>query len=124
LTTFKKVLSKDDRQKLGNMTRIDYISKLKKTDSSVLVSLIYALTPQEACELFDLTFEQDFHIRRYILRKISSDIEKEFLFIHKQLINKLIIKLDEKNFAKKQSCAYSVDFLYDSLPTNWKKRTN
>ena len=110
------------------MTRIDLIKKrlekrhLSYSDFEVIGPLVYTLSPQDACEFFDFTFEQDFHIRRYVLRKICNDITKDYLPKHRQLLVSLLNKLDEKGFNKKQSCGYSIDFLYDSLPAKEKRR--
>ena len=59
---------------------------------------------------------------RTALRKISNDISKGFLPEHKLLLSLLIKKLDQKGFEKKQSCAYSIDFIYDSLPVKEKRK--
>jgi hypothetical protein len=110
------------------MNRIDYIKQKldvvdkSKIDYAIISSLIYALTPIEACEYLDLTFKQDNRIRRYILKKIASDISKSYIENHKQLIKRLLTNLEEKQFRRKESCAFSLNFLFDSLPTKVKQK--
>lgn len=110
------------------MNRIDYInqrlaaSHFSESDYVIISSLIYSLTPDEACSYFDLTFEQDYRVRRYILKKISSDISKSYTSKHKKLISTLLRKLDEKKFGRKESCAFSLDFFIASLPTKTKQK--
>lgn len=110
------------------MNRIEYINqKLKsehllENDYAVISALIHALTPEDACSFLDLTFEQDSKVRRYILNKISKDISKAYISQHKILINKLLNKFKEKKFVRRESCAASLYFLYDSLPVKTKKK--
>ena len=105
------------------MNRIEYINQrlasnnFYDSDYIIISSLIYSLTPDEACSYLDLTFEQNHRIRRYVLKKNSSDISKSYTTTHKKLITTLIKKLEEKKFSRKESCAFSLDFLIDSLPT-------
>lgn len=110
------------------MNRIEYINqKLTAKDFSenyytVISSLIHALTPDEACNFLDLTFEQDSRVRRYTLKKISNDISKSYITQHKNLIKKLLKKLEEKKFGRKESCAASLDVLIDCLPAKTKRK--
>jgi len=110
------------------MNKLDYLKgrmekrHLSGDDFEIIGSLIYTLSSQEVCDFFDFSFQHDYHIRRYVLRKISNDISKGFLPEHKLLLSLLIKKLDQKGFEKKQSCAYSIDFIYDSLPVKEKRK--
>ena len=110
------------------MNRIEYINQRRasnnfcESDYTIISSLIYSLTPNEACSFLNLTFEQDYRVRRYILRKISNDISKSYTTTHKKLIAILIKKLDEKKFSRKESCAFSLNFLIDSLPTKSRRK--
>lgn len=110
------------------MDKIEYINQrltvnyFSENDYVIISSLIYSLTPIEACRYFDLTFEQNYRVRRYIIKKISNDISKKYSKEHKKLIGILLIRLDEKPFGRRESCAYSLDFLIDSLPTRTKRR--
>lgn len=110
------------------MNRTEYINQrlatsyFSESDYSIISSLIYSLTPDEACNFLDLTFEQDYHVRRYVLKKISNDIKKSYTKAHKKLITTLLKKLDEKKFSRKESCAFSLDFLTDSLPVKTKRK--
>lgn len=109
------------------MKKIEYINKLvtenrlNDGEYSVVSSLIYCLSPEDACNFFDLTFNQDYRVRRYVLRKIQADISKEYLSVHKKLISSLLNLIDEKGFSKKESCAFSLDSVYDSLPKRHQK---
>lgn len=106
------------------MNRIDYLNKYLESkgfnngDNSVIIALIYALTPQEACEFFDLTFLQEYHIRRYLLRKISNDIAIDYLPEHSKLMDSLLKLVELRGFKNKASCFSSIDFLYDYLPND------
>lgn len=110
------------------MNRTEYInqrlsaSHFSESDYAIISSLIYSLTPDEACNFLDLTFEQDYHVRRYVLKKISNDITKSYTTTHKKLVTTLLKKLDEKKFSRKESCAFSLDFLIDSLPAKTKRK--
>lgn len=113
---------------MTTLNRIEYINQALSTehfsenDYIVISSLIHALTTDEACDFLDLTFEQNSRVRRYLLKKISNDISKCYTATHKKLIGTLLKKLDEKKFGRKESCASSVDFLIDSLPTKTKRK--
>ena len=53
------------------MNRIEYINQrlavkhFSENDYTVISSLIHSLTSDEACGYLDLTFEQDYRIRRF-----------------------------------------------------------
>jgi hypothetical protein len=51
--------------------------------------MVHAVTPQEPCAAFDVTFEHDPRFRRVLLRKLRSDIAVKFLPIHRQLLKRL-----------------------------------
>ena len=110
------------------MNRIEYINQrlatkqFSESDYAIISSLIHSLEPDEACSYLDLTFEQDYRVRRYVLKKISNDISKSYTTAHKKLIATLIKSLDKKGFGRKESCSYSLDFLLDSLPTRVRRR--
>jgi hypothetical protein len=103
------------------MNRLEYIDHLTKKhyleydDSSVIYSLIMALKPKEACDFLDLSFIQDYKIRQWILRKIARDIDREFLSFHLDLVDELIEKVSAKPFPKRNSCAFAIDTIFDSL---------
>jgi hypothetical protein len=90
-----------------------YLSNAKRIAVSALV---HSLEPDEACEYLDLTFEQNYLVRRYLLRKIALDISINFTNDHKKLLSNLRAKLNERKFPRKESCSFCLDFLYDSLP--------
>ena len=108
------------------MTHIEYfkirsqIENPDYLDLAILNSLIQSLSDSEVCSLFDLTFKQEYHIRHYILKKISDDISKKFTTDHQNLIKTLLKKLREKGFDKKECCAFSLDFMYNKLPLRYK----
>lgn len=108
------------------MTHLEYLKKrlesklFSESDYAILNSLILSLSSNEACALFDMKFEQDYRVRHYVLRKISIDIIKSYTNEHRKLISLLLKKLNEKGFNKKESCSFSIDFLYDSLSTKHK----
>ncbi len=110
------------------MNRIEYINQrlsqknFFENDYIIISSLIYSLTADEACSYLDLTFKQDYRVRRYVLKKISNDLSKSYTTTHKKLIATLLKKLDEKKFGRKESCAFSLDFLIDSLPAKPKRK--
>lgn len=98
----------------------DYFSSYSSIflDYSVIQSLIYALSPQEACQFFDFTFDKNYRLRRCILRKISNDISTRYLDDHKYLIDKLLSRGKERGNKKKEICFSTLDFLFDCLPSN------
>ena len=104
------------------MNRIEYFKDwIKKTDNygvdnSITIALISAMFPTEACAILDLSFEQDFQIRKYIIKKIANDIRVEYLPEHKTLVSYLCDSLEKKNFAKRSSCAFCINSLFDELP--------
>jgi hypothetical protein len=108
------------------MTHLEYLKKrleskrFSESDYAILNSLILSLSSNEACMFFDMKFEQDYRVRHYVLRKISNDIKKSYTNEHRKLISLLLKKLNEKGFDKKESCSFSIDFLYDSLSTKHK----
>jgi len=110
------------------MNRIEYINQrlatehFSESDYTIISSLIHSLTAGEACSYLDLTFEQDYRVRRYVLKKISNDISKSYSTAHKKLIATLIKIIDKKAFGRKESCSYTLDFLLDSLPTRLKRK--
>lgn len=110
------------------MNRIDYINKrlaikyFSESDYTIINPLIHSLLPIEACDFLDLTFKQDYRVRRYVLKKISNDIFKTYSKEHKKLITLLIKKMDEKGFGRKESCSSAINFLYSSLPIKEKGR--
>ncbi|HBZ26449.1 MAG TPA: hypothetical protein DEO54_09505 [Rikenellaceae bacterium] len=108
------------------MNRINYIQKeIESSDSGMtdypfLYPLILSLDPNEAVKMLDLDFNQDFIIRRYLLKKIGFDISESLLECHVDLIDNLLeLSLDGK-FRKKESCNFSINYLYDYLP-DWKQ---
>jgi hypothetical protein len=110
------------------MNRVEYLNNRLETkhfiesDYTIISSLIHALPFQEACSFLDLTFNQDYRIRRYVFKKISNDISRSYRPEHKKLVSTLIKKLDEKGFIKKESCSYGIDLLFESLPTREKNQ--
>jgi len=108
------------------MTHLEYLKKrlekkqLFESDYAILNSLILSLSINEACTFLDMKFEQDYRVRHYVLRKISNDMVNSYTNEHRKLISSLFQKLDEKGFNKKESCAFSLDFLYDSLSSKYK----
>lgn len=110
------------------MNRTEYIDQLAnrnfltKNHYVIVSSLVYALTPDEACKYLDLTFKQNHNIRRFLLKKISKDIAKSYTSEHKKLIASLIKKLNEKNFRKKECCSCALDNLRSNLPARVKVR--
>lgn len=101
------------------MSRVEHVQNLDSwsSESSALFSAFVAcLTPQEACQALDLTFNQPFPKRRAILRKINKDIEAQIDECHYALINDLIAALQKLSHNKRQSCAHCLSSLYNSLP--------
>ena len=66
------------KTKSDKMDRIEYINQrlvsenFYDRDYAVISSLIYSLTPDEACSYLDLTFEQNPRIRHYVLKKFQA----------------------------------------------------
>ena len=106
----------------NTMDRIEYLKKwLRETDyyvedTSITFALINALLPSEACAFFDLSFEEDFQIRQYLIKRIANDIRIEYLPEHKTLVSCLCNTLEKKKFAKRNSCASCINSLFDELP--------
>jgi len=110
------------------MDRIEYINErvqdryLGPKDAAIVNALVHALSPEDACDFLDLTFQQEYHVRRYLLRKISHDISSYFTASHKKLLSQLYENLSDKKFPRKETCSYCLDFLYDSLPSKEKNK--
>jgi len=79
-------------------------------------AFIACLEPAEACSLLDVDFEQEYIIRRAILKKIGRDIEINLQTCHKELVNSLLQAFENHSYRKKQSSAYCLSFLHDFLP--------
>lgn len=110
------------------MNRIEYLNDrlakkyISDDDYLIISSLTYSLLQREACDFLDISFEQDSRVRRYVLKKLSYDISRTYSLEHRQLIARLINKLNEKGFGKKESCSSAINFLYDFIPTREKDR--
>jgi len=110
------------------MNTVEYITKklsgkhLLDSEYIVISSLVYTLSPDEACDFLDLSFQQDARLRRYILKKISLDMTKNYSPRHKVLIKNLLELIDIKGFLRKESCSASIDTLIPNLPTKEKNR--
>lgn len=104
------------------MNRIRYITELANAhfsmsdDHNTIYALIMALTPKQACSFFDLKFEQNYKIRQWTARKISHDLKTEYLPCHQDLFSTMIDMINQKPFKKRDSCAYAIDTMCDSLP--------
>lgn len=88
----------------------DYKNKI------LIIAFINSLSSKEACSFFDTSFEQLPYVRRYLLKKISEDIQVNYKQEHENLINVLLKKAEEKSFSKKKSCAYVIHHLFQYVP--------
>lgn len=103
--------------------KVEFIRKYYETgqfigQSQLLSSFISCLDSNDTCSFLDLTFCQDYFLRRLILKKIGNDIEDGLLACHKTLINNIIGSLNTLPNLKKQSAASSLAYLCDFLPEN------
>jgi hypothetical protein len=101
--------------------KIQFINEVIDNDvewekRALISSLIFCLSPEEACSFLDLEFLQQFDIRALVLRKIGTDIEDSIQPCHNLLIDQLINACNRLPYNKKNSCAYCLDYLYDYLP--------
>lgn len=105
------------------MNKIKYIEQLVNSDLllsdgyNIIYSLISTLTPKQVCDFLDLSFEQNYKLRQWIVKKIASDIRKEYLPYHQKLVSKMIDMLELNRFPKRDSCAFSLNIICDSLPS-------
>lgn len=109
-----------------NVDRIEFINQLEEKEifwepNALIASLIYALTPVEACKILNLEFEQDPSFRRKIIKKITQDMDLEVKEYHNELIDQLILGFERLPYNKKQSSAYCLEILYEFLPKNKKE---
>jgi hypothetical protein len=86
--------------------------------STLFSALVACLNAIEACEIFDLSFEQDTSKRQAILKKIGSDIQAEFQDCHNTLIRELVTTYEELPYSKKLACAASLGYLSNDAPKN------
>jgi|SRR3972149_7534410 len=106
------------------MKRNDFINNIYSTPirehASIMNALVTCLKPKEACDMLDFSFNQNIYLRNIIIRKIRSDIKKEFSSYHAKLINYLILGFND-NKSKKRSCAYCLSQLYPDTPAKLQK---
>jgi len=95
---------------------------LLSDDYNIVYALIMALSPKQTCELLDLTFEQDYKIRQWVVRKIANDIQEDYRPYHQDIVSAMLDMVDKKSFSKRNSCAYSIDIIFDNLPKQQKEK--
>ncbi|MDQ3659211.1 MAG: hypothetical protein M3338_05995 [Actinomycetota bacterium] len=71
--------------------------------------------------MLDLTFEQNFQLRRTILRNIERDLKSGgFRACHHQLVRDLVEAMGTLPYNKKQGCGHCLSFLFDYAPQDLK----
>lgn len=93
--------------------KFKYIENAPDTDG-IRNSLVLTLSSIEACRFLEMELAGDFILRRYLIRKIVSDLQKTFESCHRQLVEKLIISLDDKTI--RDRAAYPLSELCPYLP--------
>ncbi|MDY0339921.1 MAG: hypothetical protein RBS17_01745 [Coriobacteriia bacterium] len=73
--------------------------------SSVFNALIMCLPPEEACGMFDLTFEQAYQERRAIVRKLQRDMANDVKDCHELLVDTLVSELQALPARRRASAA-------------------
>ena len=109
------------------MNRAEYIRSYKQNRPGFLYTTFISamttcLTPQEACDALDTSFEQDYDRRRILLRKIARDVEHQLLKCHESLVENLFVQLETLPYRKQVSCAKSLCDLSASLPIEMRRR--
>lgn len=103
------------------MKKIEYINKFLANKpctppySTFASCLINALSPKEACMMFDLSFKQAPLIRKAVLRKMAHDIKINSIAAHKKLVSELVEKVSMPSFPRRDSCAFAITYLYPYL---------
>lgn len=104
------------------MRKIDFINKIYPTyireHASIMNALVTCLKPKEACDMLDISFNQNIYLRNIIIRKIRNDIKKEFSSYHEKLQKNLILGLNE-NKIKRRSYAYCLSQFYPAIPAKF-----
>jgi len=107
------------------MDRVQYIKNLSHiTDlwerGALIPALAACLTPAEACEALDVTFDQPADIRKALLHRIAGDIKNRFLECHSELVGRLIRVFEALPSKKKQTAGYCLKSLSEYLPKEFK----
>jgi len=97
--------------------KFKYIEDAPDTDG-IQNSLVLTLSPIETCRFLEMELAGDFILRRYLIRKIVSDLQKTFEFCHRQLVEKLIVSLDDKTI--RERAAYPLSELCSYLPNEFR----
>lgn len=101
------------------MDKFKYIQESPDSDG-IRNSLILTLSDMEACRFLEMELVGDFLLRRYLIRKIVSDLQKSYRPCHKQLVEKLISSLDDK--AIRDRAAYPLSELCSYLPQKFRAK--
>lgn len=103
------------------MARLNTITEFEalSNDSdlrSIFTGLVFCLSPEEACGLLDITFQQEYRKRMAIKKKIRHDMQVAYLECHEQLIDSLMVVMEQLSSAKRQSCGYCLSYLFGNMP--------
>lgn len=104
--------------------KINFILALIKKDflwerSSLINALISSLSPEEACTLLKLSLSLA-SIRQYVVAKVLRDVNREFLEVHRALVQDLMNTFDSLTYKEKISCSCILSTLYPALPRDLK----
>ncbi|NMA82418.1 MAG: hypothetical protein GX962_00955 [Epulopiscium sp.] len=86
--------------------------------NAVFRGLVFCLSPEEACSLLDITFQQEYRKRMVLKNKIYSDIILAYLNCHDQLVNSLMAEMATLPANKRQSAGYCLTYFLSIIPTN------
>ncbi len=84
--------------------------------NAIFTGLVFCLKPELACELFDLTFQQEYKKRLAIMKKIKEDMHATYSNCHEDFIRNLMNGMKVLPSAKRQSCGATLTYFLDSLP--------
>lgn len=84
--------------------------------SGAYAALVACLSPEEACEALDPAFEQHYHRRRAVVRKLQADMRKELLPCHQSLLTLLEQSIQSLRGPKRTSAANTLLALAEALP--------
>jgi hypothetical protein len=100
------------------MNRVTYLQNLEdqqKIDafSPLFGAFMSCLSPNEACQLLDLEFGQEFFVRQKIIKRILEDMRLACVVCHKELITTLSSLLPSLPRKKAIACAYCLGHLFE-----------
>jgi len=110
------------------MNRIEYILNFDQQSTTInevrtlLTAFAFCLKPQDAVELLLSSYKANLDIRNVALRKVTEDMERDFLPCHSELITGLIKEFDNLKAKERQSAGYCLSHFVEVSPIKIKQR--